>query len=100
MTTIHRQITVSQVDRDRFGTKIRIDENDHWLLRNPKRPNITVAGEVIYARTAAWLLFVGPLGAFDTIDNTCGIKGCLNPDHHELRQRFQPKLKRALPPAC
>lgn len=76
---------VRQPPKDRFLSKVRIDEVGCWIWtasrNNQGYGNFKLAGEVVRAHHAAYLLFVGPILEGQVVRHSCDIKLCVNPEH-------------------
>lgn len=73
----------------RFRSKVLIGDDGHWHWTGSLRKNgygqFRLSTEKNgYAHRAAYKLYVGPIPEGMTVDHTCELKSCVNPDHLQL----------------
>jgi len=92
---------------DEYNQKIQYIKNDSgcWLLTSHSRkvnkhPKMRVNNKQIGINRITYELFVGPLAASQRVENSCGNKACVNPEHLRIWQPLPPRpyIKKGWPP--
>lgn len=77
-------------------SRITEDDDGHWRwpgastrdgyarLRVVPRKGEKTRRRDVHGHRAVWLALVGPIPARHVLRSTCGVRGCVNPDHHRL----------------
>ena len=86
--------------RDRFFAKVRKTDDGCWLwTANADRDGygmVTIQSKKQYAHRAAYQSFRGPIPAGMTLDHTCRVRNCVNPEHLEAVTHRENVLRGAL----